>query len=1119
MNTQKRKITWICAGILFALTTGGPVVADDTELLLAVPPPNNNPKPNMLFILDTSGSMDTLENTIVPYDSTQTYLGDCDVDRVYWTDVDVLPVCTTTNRYVDDANFHCDFATNQMSGIGSYADTMVQYRDGGPDGASSGPNQWQTLASGYNSQPVECEKDSGVHGDDRGGSHPYAANGNNLADPFTNNASNEISWGSAPRNLGYTVYDGNYLNWKMTGATADIQRIDIVKAVVSAVMKSITNVNVGVQRFNDNQGGPIIQALTDVDTNRASILAAINSLTAAGATPLSEVMYEAALYWRGMDAEFGESVNEHTTDPAALDVLSPENYKQPDTNVCSKNYNIMLSDGEPNNDDDALTLTPTLPNINAALGYSACDGTGQGMCLDDITEYLSKEDIDVTLTGDQFVTTHTIGFAINLDILRTAAERSGGQYFQADDVESLATALLNIVGDINARNLSFSAPAVSVNAFNRTQNLNDLYLTVFSPKTRAHWPGNLKKYKVDNGQIVDSQGLGAVNPITGFFDDAAISFWTVAPPADGNEVTLGGAANLLPAPGSRKLYTNNGADDNLTAGNNAITPSNAAAFALADFGLSGAAGEPSIDEVIRWMRGEDVTDVDFDPTTTVRNAMGDPLHSQPAAVVYGGAPGSPDVVVYTATNDGYLHAVDGTTGVELWSFVPKDLLAGMTRLYFDPRSKYKVYGIDGDVVPVINDRDHNGIIDGTDFVYLVFGLRRGGDDFYALDVTDKDTPKLLWQKKVTNGGQSWSRPTAARVDVNTAGLNADKAVVIVGGGYDSVHDTKAHPAAGDVAGAGIHMLDLVSGAELWRAGRDAGADLQLSTMTRAIPTQIRVVDMSGDGVADRMYASDMGGQLLRFDITNGQAPGSLVAGGVIAQLGAEGLGAPADPDLRRFYNSPDASIFTDRAQNRRFISLSIGSGYRAHPLDNTASDRFYSVRDKNVFNRLTQAAYDSFTVITDSDLVEVSGQVRTIIDPTKSGWKFTLPANQKVLSDSVTFDDSVFFIGFSPEANLADVCQPSAGKNFLYRVSVENGDPVVNNLDTLDPADADDERVTQLAQGGIAPTPAFLFPSPDPSCTGSACSPPPIGCVGVECFDPGFVNNPVRTLWTQDGIQ
>jgi len=1105
---------------MLALTAGMPAIADDTELLLAVPPPNNNPKPNMMFILDTSGSMDTEETTTVPYDSTQPYGGACDVNRVYWTDIDVLPDCATSNRWVDDANFHCAAAANQLAGIGSYSDTMVQWRDGGKGALIGLPifglTEWQYLAPGYNA-PIECQLDSGKHGDGRA-TYLWASSASNVSDSFTNDPAGELSWGSAPRNLAYTVYDGNYLNWKQTGTTADIERIDIVKAVVSAVMKSITNVNVGIQRFNDEDGGTIIQGLTDIDANRTSVLNAIDSLTADGATPLSEVMYETALYWRGMDAYYGERFNVWPTDPGALDVLSPENYEQPPTNVCSKNYNIMLSDGQPNNDAEALTLTPTLPGITAALGRTPCDGTGDGACLDDITEYLSKEDIDIPLAGDQFVTTHTIGFAQDIPVLRTAAERSGGTYFQADDVETLATALLDIVGDITARNLSFSAPAVSVNAFNRTQNLNDLYLTVFSPKTRAHWPGNLKKYRISGSQIVDSQGLGAVNPATGFLDDAAQSFWTVGGP-DGNEVTLGGAANILPLPVSRNLYTNNGASADLTVGSNALTPANAGAYTVGDFGLTGSTGEPTVDEVIRWMRGEDVNDEDFDPATTVRYAMGDPLHSQPAAVVYGGSAAAPDVVVYTATNDGYLHAVDGITGVELWSFVPKELLGGMARLFFDPRSKYKIYGIDGDVIPVVKDQNKNGIIDGSDFVYIVFGLRRGGDNFYALDVTNKNAPKLLWNRKVTGGGQSWSRPSVARVDINTAGQNADKAVVVVGGGYDSVHDTRAHPATADNAGAGLHMLDLVSGAELWRAGRDVAADTQVSAMTRSIPNQVRIIDLSGDGLADRMYASDSGGQLLRFDIDNGQSPGNLVAGGVIAQLGAEGLGAPGDADTRRFYNAPDASMFEDVVQSRRYISLSIGSGYRAHPLDNTASDRFYSVRDPDVFNSLTQAEYNSYDIITESDLIEVSGSVRTVIDSTWKGWKFTMPGNQKVIAGSVTFDDSVYFVGFAPETNLADICQPSTGRNWLYRVSVINGDPVVNNLDTLAATDADNERVEDLQQGGIAPTPAFLFPSPEPDCVGAACSPPPIFCVGAECNPSGFPNNPVRTLWTQDGIQ
>ena len=1118
MNTQERKMIVTCAGILLALTTGAPVVADDTELLLVTPSSAQELEPNILFIIDTSTSMDSVEETIEPYDSTLSYAGDCGVNRVYWTIIETVPVCDGTNTsYIEQANFLCNFANQRMAGLGSYSGVGVQYRPA----LSGGTTKWQFLAAGFNNEIVECEADSGNHGDGTAG-FVYAAKGAGLVNPFTDDPSEELSWGSSPRNQNYTFYDGNYLNWKNSPVTANLTRMAIVRAVLTAILQSITNVNVGMARFNRSEdGGTVIKAVSDLDTNRASVLAAVDTLIPVDRTTLAETLYETALYWRGMPAYFGEIDNQHATDLAALDSTDPEDYAQPEINTCSKNFNVLLSDGDavPIRDNEAATLVPTLPNFAAALGRSACDGSSDGQCMDDVSEYLSKEDIDTLLPGDQLVTTHSIGFAIDTMDLRSTAERSGGRYFLADDVESLTNVLLEIVADITARDLSFAAPAVAVNAFNQTQNLNDLYLTVFSPKARIHWPGNVKKFRFSNSEIVDENGLGAVNPATGFLDDNAVSFWGTGA-ADGNIVTAGGAANELPAPISRNLYTNNGVDTDLTAANNAITPSNAGAFSLADFGLTGGAGEPSKDEMIRWLRGEDIANFDSDPATTVRNQMGDPLHSQPAAIVYGGTATNPDVVVYAATNDGYLHAIDGATGVELWSFIPKELLGNMSSLFFDARSKYKRYGIDGNIVPVIADRDKDGIINGADFAYILFGMRRGGNTLFALDVTNKNAPKLLWNMSYPQFGQSWSAPAVTKVDINVGGLNADQAVVVVGGGYDPIHDSRTHPLVPDAEGAGIHMLDLVSGAELWRAGSDAGADLQLSSMTRSIPTQIRVVDMSGDGLADRMYAADMGGQLLRFDISNGETPANLVAGGVIAQLGAEGLGAPSDADTRRFYNAPDVSICTDRTLKKRFISVSIGSGYRAHPLDNGASDRFYSVRDPNVFNQLTQAAYNGLSVVKDADLVEVSGQVRTIIDPTDRGWKFTMPADQKVIADSITFDDSVFFVGFSPGENLADICQPSQGRNFLYRVSCGNGDPVVNNLDTLDPADADDERMTELAQGGIAPSPVFLFPSPeDLDCTGADCAPPPIACIGVECFDPGFVNRPVRTVWTQNGIE
>lgn len=1130
MKIQTRRMTGMISGCALALIAGLPAVADDTELLLINPDPSLNPKPNVMFIMDTSGSMDSLELTVAPYDSAVTYAGSCDTNNMYWTDVDVTPVCDASQtQYVNKSAFKCNYASQQISGIGTFTNTMVQYRSG-----SSGAASWQYLEAGNSSDPVECNADSGLHGDGTVG-YVYAASGSGLSNPWTNDADAEVSWGSAPRNLAYTVFDGNYLNWKASPANVNMQRIDILKSVSKKVLNSVNNMNVGIMRFNDRAGGAVIKAMTDLDTNRASILATIDSLPASGTTPLSETMYENALYWLGATAYYPNvPINENPTDPAALVSSGPQVYRQPALDVCAKNYNVLITDGAPNQDLDSPALVPTLPLFSTVLpGRTACNGAGEGRCLDDTTEYLANVDTDAINNGVQTVTTHTIGFTIDLPILRDTALASGGQYFLADDVETLTVALLQILANINDRSLSFSAPSVSVNTFNRTQNLNDVYMTMFGARSRAHWPGNLKKYKITNfttvgpgGEtilvptITDVNGNPAVDPGTGFFYDTTRSYWT-AGGADGNDVLLGGAANTLPIPTARNLFTNNGADDTLSAASNAITPSNVAAFQPADFGLTGATGEPTMDQVIRWMRGEDVRDEDGNAATTVRNAMGDPLHSQPAAIVYGGTAASPDVVVYTATNDGYLHAVNGATGVELWSYVPKDLLPNMTRLYFNPSAKYKQYGIDGNIVPVVKDENNNGIVDGSDFVYIIFGKRRGGSDYTAIDVTNRNAPELLWNVTLADAGQSWSTPVVARMDIDVGGLNADKAVVVIGGGYDTVHDTSAHPSTPDAVGAGLHILDLVSGATLWRAGATgSGADLEIAEMTRALPNETRVIDTSGDGFADRMYASDLGGQILRFDITKGATPSLLVAGGVIAQLGAEGAGPATALNTRRFYNAPDVSLFTDNIQDRRFIAISIGSGYREHPFDLSASDRFYSIRDKDIFKQLSQTEYDNYDITTEADLVEVAGQTQVTIGPTDHGWKFTLPPNEKVLADSLTFDDSVLFVSFTPDSDAAASCAVGRGTNFLYRVSVINGDPIVNNLDALDPADADDARRDQLAQGGIAPTPAILFPSSDdPDCTGAACAPPPLGCVGVECFDPGFVNNPVRTLWTQDGIE
>ena len=176
---------------------------------------------------------------------------------------------------------------------------------------------------------------------------------------------------------------------------------------------------------------------------------------------------------------------------------------------------------------------------------------------------------------------------------------------------------------------------------------------------------------------------------------------------------------------------------------------------------------------------------------------------------------------------------------------------------------------------------------------------------------------------------------------------------------------------------------------------------------------------------------------------------------------------------------------------------------------------------RTLFNKLTQDDYNTYDIAVDGDLTEVSGNVNTLLSSTSRGWKFTLPTNEKVLADSITFNDEIFFVAFTPDTITAANCSAiGRGTNILYRVKVGNGDPVVNNLDAILEGSEDAARRSVLRQVGIAPTPAILFPSPGrimPGCC--MCSARQLRAWGIECFEPGFENNPVRTLWTQDGIQ
>ena len=134
-------------------------------------------------------------------------------------------------------------------------------------------------------------------------------------------------------------------------------------------------------------------------------------------------------------------------------------------------------------------------------------------------------------------------------------------------------------------------------------------------------------------------------------------------------------------------------------------------------------------------------------------AMGDSLHGQPAYVFYGNASSPTDTslangYLYVTDNDGFLHCIDASTGVEQWSFVPQEFLPTLYDLYKNApyAGPPKHYTIDGSVQVLKYDVNGDGVIESAqgDRVIIYFGDGRGGSSYHALDVTNPQSPSFMW---------------------------------------------------------------------------------------------------------------------------------------------------------------------------------------------------------------------------------------------------------------------------------------------------------------------------------------------------------------------------------------
>lgn len=1074
------------SALLFLLPVQAP--ADDTEVYVGSNLGNSSVRPNIVFIIDNSGSMrSTVEITPIAYDPSVTYTGPCSADRVYWWDGrGSSPTCSSDDWFYVSAN-RCDKSISALQNQGLYGPSrMAMWKQSWRARRS----EWTDFSASWHDRAVECEADSGVHGDGIDTAKLWAADGS--AGPWSSSSGNEVRWNRTGDN--FTLYSANYMNWKETAGNTTMTRLEVVQQVFGNLIDTSENINVSVMIFNSSEGGRVLipmQALTDA--NRASLKATVNALTPETMTPLSETLHEAFQYYRGGNVEYGSSGD--------ASVISNGVYISPIEFQCQKNFIVLLTDGEPTYDTSSDYEIENLDGFANLTGASTCSGN----CLDELAQYMYKGDCRGDMADRQNIITYTIGFQSNQQLLSDAASKGGGKYFVADDANQLSDAFTSILTEILAVNTTFVAPAVSVNAFNQLNHRSELYFALFRPNAFPQWKGNIKRYDISGNPatVKDVNGDLAVDPNTGFFSATSTSFWTpTADAPDGDGISKGGAASMIALP--RNVYTT-------LSGAMKLLHENTSEITASMLGVDGYP-DPSAQRtaVLQWARGVDVFDADNDGSTTdARREMGDPLHTQPVLITYGATETDADITLFTTNNGGYLHAIDTADGTEHFSFVPQDLLPLLNTLYENDPGDPHPYGLDGPMSALYDD-NKNARVDSNESVWLYFGMRRGGRNYYALDVTDRSSPKQKWVIRGGSGdftelGQTWSKATPFKV-ATPAGI---KKALIFGGGYDPNQDGNAL-AEPDTMGRAIYIVDADTGAKLWQAGPPGtGADLVLDEMTNSIPSDVRVIDLNSDGIADRMFVGDMGGRLWRFDMfSNG-----LITGGVIANFS----GTTAQEN-RRFYYPPELTMSKDAST----LYIAIGSGYRSHPLDTTIEDAFFVVRDPYVYNSPIDANGNPFyEVVTLADLYDATENLigegseaeraaaREALANSR-GWYMWLNdgggsfKGEKVLAQALIYNFHLVFTTFTPVGSASQsACAPSQGIARVYLLNLDDA-TAVQNFDGI----GGEDRSRVMTRGGPPPQPTIVLPGGEDGSDGPVLM---VGPEQVDEFDDPI--NVEKTFW------
>lgn len=881
----------------------------------------NTVKPNIMFMLDNSGSMSNIVPD-APFDPSVTYLSSC-------SGVNVLPGGAAPPAFPADS---------------------------------------QTFDIRIDSSDVVWIRKSGIN-------YEFGNTGTDRRcfDPALRyNARLNADDGDRPSGYLDAVYTGNYLNWYFGAAPGYTSRanfgsgaqrkpgtksrMEIAKSASQGVLGSLSNVRAGLFTYNGGNGGSLLETIGDLDSAKLSATQAdIAALSAGGNTPLGETLADIGRYFTtGYTGNLKLHPGAANEDTRSVSNVFPHSYQNssgvgtppaPIQYWCQKSFAILMTDGQPQGDQsENSNISTYLTDYDGDCAVSGANcrshdrkpvpvsGIDQyesagSDYLDDVAKALFEMDLRPDLTAPTGITkknnvlTYTIGFADeqvqNDPLMAETASNGGGLFLKANDSAGLIAAFEQATKDILAKDGSAAAVAVS----NPKVSASDkLFQSSFNS---GSWSGDLRAYSVD---LV----TGAPNTSTPAWSAQALLDAKTA--ATRRIVTYSGNSGsnqgiqFQPTTASTSTKLSSTQQALL---NSPVTPPGPADGAAVVAYLRGDNSKDGTDYRDRTYQIPDPNSTATPPPQVTRtHLLGDIVNAAPVVV---GAPqfdygdacyaspagscttpfktsqASRTKIVFQGANDGMLHAfrvaagsgAGEEAGSENWAYVPSLLLGSLNALTKKVGRTHRYYV---DATPAVGDVDFNktfGATGAPDWrTILVGGLGKGGRGFYALDVTTPEVTgadaaakeanaatKVLWEfpnSSTNTANVTVTSPTgsaATTMNNNKIGYSFGKPiivktkahgwVVLVTSGYNNGSNASGADGTGGDGRGYLWVLNAKTGALLHAfEASDTSVSNYATTPSGLAHISAYVENAQVDNTVQYVYGGDLRGNVWRFDLNS-----------------------------------------------------------------------------------------------------------------------------------------------------------------------------------------------------------------------------------------------------------